>query len=37
VVVVDTPDALLVCHKDQTQRVKDVVNKLKSEGLAKYL
>lgn len=37
IVVVETPDALLVCHKDQTQRVKDVVNKLKAEGLAKYL
>jgi len=29
VVVVDQKDALLVCHRDQSQRVKDVVNILK--------
>lgn len=32
VVVVDTPDALLICHKDHTQAVKDVVNQLKANN-----
>jgi mannose-1-phosphate guanylyltransferase len=36
-VVIDTDDALLVCHKDETQKVKDVVSKLKAEGLARHL
>ncbi|MDZ4764855.1 MAG: sugar phosphate nucleotidyltransferase [Chloroflexota bacterium] len=36
-VVIDTEDALLICHKDQTQKVKDVVNTLKAEGLARHL
>jgi mannose-1-phosphate guanylyltransferase/mannose-6-phosphate isomerase len=31
-VVVDTPDALLVAHKDASQQVKDVVARLKKEG-----
>ncbi|QOR71734.1 mannose-1-phosphate guanylyltransferase [Ruania alkalisoli] len=31
-VVVDTPDALLVTTRDQAQRVKDVVDRLASEG-----
>ncbi|MBI2551077.1 mannose-1-phosphate guanylyltransferase [Candidatus Uhrbacteria bacterium] len=31
-VVVDTGDALLVCDKSQTQRVKDAVNNLKEKG-----
>jgi mannose-1-phosphate guanylyltransferase len=30
-VVVDTPDALLVCRKDQAQRVREVLEKLKAE------
>jgi mannose-1-phosphate guanylyltransferase len=36
-VVVDTPDALLVCPKDQAQAVRDTVNRLKAEGLEEYL
>ena len=32
VVVVDQKDALLVCHRDQSQRVKDVVNILKERN-----
>jgi mannose-1-phosphate guanylyltransferase len=31
-VVIDTPDALLVAHKDASQQVKDVVARLKKEG-----
>jgi mannose-1-phosphate guanylyltransferase len=31
-VVVDTPDALLVCRKDEAQRVKDVLALLKGDG-----
>ena len=34
-VVVDQKDALLICHKDQTQRVKDGVGKLKEMGDAR--
>lgn len=36
-VVVDTPDALLICPKDQAQAVRDVVERLKEEGLEGYL
>ena len=32
VIVVDTDDALLVAHKDQVQKVKDVVAQLKQQG-----
>jgi len=32
VVIVDTPDALLVCDRQATQKVKDVVNELKRRG-----
>jgi mannose-1-phosphate guanylyltransferase len=31
-VIVDTPDALLVAHRDHTQKVKDVVDRLRSDG-----
>lgn len=31
-VVVDTPDALLICRRDGAQRVKDVVERLNQEG-----
>lgn len=31
-VVVDTPDALLICRKDQAQRVRDVVDRLNREA-----
>ena len=30
--IVDTDDALLICHKDKTQMVKDMVKKLKDEN-----
>jgi len=30
-IVVDTDDALLVCHRDHSQRIKDVVERLKSQ------
>jgi mannose-1-phosphate guanylyltransferase len=36
-VVVDTPDALLICPKDQAQAVRDVVERLAAEGLQRYL
>ncbi len=36
-VVVDTPDALLVCPKDRAQAVREVVERLKAEGLQEYL
>ena len=31
-VVIDTPDAVLVAHKDSSQQVKDIVAKLRREG-----
>jgi mannose-1-phosphate guanylyltransferase len=37
VIVVDTPDALLVCHKDADQRVKEVIEALKKSSRKKYL
>lgn len=37
IIIVDTPDALLICRKDQDQKVKDVVGKLKKEGMDDYL
>jgi mannose-1-phosphate guanylyltransferase len=36
-VVVDTPDALLICPKDHAQDVRDVVEQLKEDGLQEYL
>lgn len=36
-VIVDTDDALLICHKDHTQQVKDVVEYLRSNGNEDYL
>jgi mannose-1-phosphate guanylyltransferase len=35
-VIVDTPDAVLVAHRDHLQRVKDVVGELKARGHASY-
>lgn len=37
IVVVDTEDAILICHKDKTQDVKKVVEKLKEEKRGEYL
>jgi len=31
-VVVDTPDALLICHKDRVQEVRKVVERLKADS-----
>jgi mannose-1-phosphate guanylyltransferase len=31
-IVVDAGDALLVCHKSEEQRVREIVDRLKSEG-----
>ena len=36
-VVVDTGDALLICHRDRAQDVRDVVEELKKRGLDEYL
>lgn len=36
-VVVDTDDVILICHKDRTQEVKEVVNYLKDNGSEAYL
>ena len=36
-VVVDTDDVLLICHKDRTQDVKQVVDYLKENGNEEYL
>ncbi len=35
-VVVDTEDALLVCHKDAAQRVKDILERLQRESGRRY-
>lgn len=37
VVVVDTPDAVLVCARDRAQDVKQLVDQLKARGLTGYL
>jgi mannose-1-phosphate guanylyltransferase len=36
-IVVDTPDALLVCRQDRAQDVKKVVEQLQRKGLVEYL
>ena len=35
-VIVDTPDAVLVAHRDHLQRVKEVVGELKARGHESY-
>ncbi len=35
--IIDTPDALLICPKDEAQGVKQVVQSLKDAGLTEYL
>jgi hypothetical protein len=37
IIVVDTGDALLVCHRDQDQKVKDMVDSIKKKGKKEYL
>jgi mannose-1-phosphate guanylyltransferase len=36
-VIIDTEDALLICHKDRTQDVRDVVKYLQESGSTQYL
>jgi mannose-1-phosphate guanylyltransferase len=36
-IVVDTPDALLICRRDQDQKVKDIVGRLKKDNKDEYL
>ena len=36
-IIVDAGDALLVCHRDRTQDVREVVEQLKREGGDAYL
>jgi mannose-1-phosphate guanylyltransferase len=36
-VVVDTPDALLICPKEEAEHVRDVVERLGTEGLREFL
>lgn len=36
-IVVDTPDALLICHKGQDQKIKDLVERLKKENKDEYV
>jgi mannose-1-phosphate guanylyltransferase len=36
-VVVDTPDSLLVCNRDRAQDVKKIVEQLEQKGLTEYL
>lgn len=36
-VIIDTPDALLICRKDRAQDVREVVEQLKAKGWDQYL
>lgn len=37
IIIVDTKDAILICHKDNTQEVKEVINNLKICNRTQYL
>ncbi len=37
VVIIDTPDALLICKSDQAHKVKDLIKKIKDQGEHNYL
>ncbi len=37
IIVVDTPDALLICKGDRSQNVKELIDKIKAEGKGLYL
>lgn len=37
IVIVDTPDALLIAHKDKTQKVKNITEMLKEQNKMEYL
>ena len=36
-IVIDTEDALLICQKDEEQKIKKFVEDLKSQGKKKFL
>ena len=36
-IVVDTGDTLLICHRDKAEKVKEIVKKVQQEGKVKYL
>ncbi|HMD87583.1 MAG TPA: hypothetical protein VKF38_00340, partial [Anaerolineaceae bacterium] len=36
-IIVDTGDAILICPRDETQKVRQLVNYLKEHGLSYYL
>lgn len=36
-IIVETEDALLVCHKDRAQQIKNLVNLLEEKGMEEYL
>ena len=37
IIVVDTPDALLICNGKKDQKIKELINQLKDDGKAEYL
>jgi mannose-1-phosphate guanylyltransferase len=37
IVIVDTDDVILVCHRDRAQDVRDIVQRLKERGLHTHL
>ena len=37
IIIVDTPDVTLVCNKNKSQEIKELMEKLKTEGKQKYL
>ena len=37
IILVETNDAILICKKDSSQRVKEVVDKLRHKEMDKYL
>lgn len=37
IIVIDTPDVTLVCNKNKSQQVKDLIEKLKEQGKHQYL
>ena len=37
IIIVDTDDALLICNKDNTQEVKEVIANLKASNKTEYL
>ena len=36
-IIIDTKDGLLICKKDRTQEVKEIVDYLKRKGLSDYI